>query len=175
LAEGAGSMEIRAEGKYEINDFRLALKLHQPLLYNSRWFFYFMFLLLSVGLVFELWRGETKLEFYSLIPLLIFGGFPYLTINLPLKRIMENPNIHGLIKFQFTGENLTMITPESHNVVKWGAITKQKSNKQIILLYPSSYMYYVAPRRFFASDQYFEAAKQMAKDAIKKPPIVSSP
>ena len=164
-------MVIEARGEYQFQDIlrgmRLLWRSHKIAMYAT--FFLGPFLLLTSV---SLWFLESE-SVVSIIPGFLLGAFltgSYWlnTWSFSRKFWKTNPNLHGESVFRFDDSGVFLEGINSHSEVKWEGFMKWKEGKDTFLLFYSSQMAQIVPKRFFSDKGQLDLARQMFAEKIAK-------
>ncbi len=161
-------MAVTAQGEFTFKDLRRGILFSV----TRTWLTLLVVMAVSFGaLAFMGYRREGQwsdnLPFVlAILFVLAFMVFYLFFLTYRTKR--RNPNIQGLVLYEFDDIGFRTTGPHSRGEMRWSGIPKWRENKTTFLIYHSPRLSNIIPKRFFSSEQDVAAVQELLRTHVSK-------
>jgi Flp pilus assembly protein TadB len=153
-----GEIMIQIKGHYSLADFKKAQQLHArqgAAAAGTRIFLALIAALFYVSLIVLVLLGRLH-WLYLLAPLallLVFLLFQYVYKPFILGQTFKrHKDLSAPFEMELSGEGLSVSNPKGNALIPWNNFLKWTEGKEMVLLYRSSIIFQMLPKRLFASE-----------------------
>ena len=147
------------QGQYKEADYVAAQWLH----IRPRRIFAVLGVLILCGALWALWVARSWVLLASLGYLVLWA----LYIPFKAKRsFLQHKALSEPVEMQVRNEGLFFKRENGEGLVPWNHIVKWRWNDRLALLYPTSSLFHMVPRHFFATDEMYQSFRNQVQEKV---------